>query len=456
MPAKVNIQTITSTLARAIVLGALAVTIYIAIPPQTSSSEEHLADTPQIYRIVLESSINPATADFIREAIAKAKESGARALIIQMDTPGGLLESTKLIVKDLLGAPLPTIVYVGPSGASATSAGVFITLAANIAAMAPGTTIGAAHPVGGQGETIEGDMREKVENFAASLVKSIAEKRGRNADWAEKAVRESVSITEREALEKNVIDIVATDINDLVKQIDGRQVTIDGEVVTVQTKDAAVVDGDMSLKQRIINMIADPNIAYLLMMAAMLGLYVEFTNPGLFFPGIVGAISLVLALTALQVIPINNTGLALIILGMLLLGGELFVPSFGLLGIGGIIAFILGSLLVFESPTSDLHINTQIVYAAGATLGLLVLITGVLITRSQRRKVSLGREGIIGETGEVRRTIGRKGTQGLVHVHGEYWKALTDDDDEIAVGEEVVVLANEGMTVRVRKRNPEQ
>lgn len=397
--------------------------------------------------IVVDAGINPATADFIHESLGAAQRDGARALIIQLDTPGGLLESTKLIVKDLLGAPLPVVVYVAPSGAGAASAGVFVTMAAHIAAMAPGTNIGAAHPVGGQGETIVGDMREKVENFAVSLSKTIAQERGRNVEWAEKAVRESVSVTDQEALKLHVVDLVSPDVEDLLRQATGREISVNGQRITLDLVGADIVRRDMRLKQKILNILSNPNVAYLLMMAGILGLYVEFTHPGVFFPGIAGAICLLLGMTTMQVLPINYGGLVLILLGVGLLISELFVPSFGILGIGGIVAFVLGSLLLFDTAESNLTVDPNIVYAAAATLGVFTLWVSYLVVRSQRRKPSLGSEGLVGETGEVRQRIG-SGHVGKVFVHGEYWGAVAAA--AIEVGERVEVVGIDGMQLTVR------
>jgi membrane-bound serine protease (ClpP class) len=398
--------------------------------------------------IVIDAMINPATADFIHESIFAAERDGARALLIELDTPGGLLESTKSIVKDLLGSPVPVIVYVAPSGGGAASAGVFVTMAANIAAMAPGTNIGAAHPVSGQGSDIGGDMREKVENFTVSLSKTIAQERGRNVEWAEKAVRESVSITEQEALKLHVIDIVAASRDDVLKQANQRQVTVQGTKRTLDMAGATIVVREMRLKQKFLNIMANPNVAYLLMMAGLLGLYVEFTHPGVFFPGVAGAICLLLAMAALQVLPINYSGLALIGLGLALLISELFVPSFGILGVGGIVAFVLGSLLLFDTPDSDLTVDRSIVYAAAVTFGSFTLLVSYLVVRSQRRKPTLGREGLIGEVGEVKNRIAPGNSGGKIFVHGEYWNAMADE--AIEVGERAEVVRVDGMRLAVR------
>ena len=331
---------------------------------------------PHVDLITIDGTINPAVADFIHESVGRAKSNGARALIIQLDTPGGLVESTRLIVKEMLAAPVPILVYVAPSGARAGSAGVFITLAAHIAAMAPATNIGAAHPVGGSGEEIKGAMGDKILNDMAAFSETIAQKRGRNTEWAIQAVRKSVSITETEALKKKVIDIVARDVNDLLDQAQGRKVDVNGSKQELSIKTARVVPYEMSLKQRILNSIAHPNIAYLLMMAGILGLYMEFSHPGTIFPGVAGAICLLLAFASLQLLPINYTGLALMVFGVGLLVGEAFIPSFGVLGIGGIISLALGSLLLFDTPTSDFGVDRSIVFTAVATLGSFVLEIG--------------------------------------------------------------------------------
>jgi membrane-bound serine protease (ClpP class) len=402
--------------------------------------------TPHVDLITIDGSINPAVDDFIRESIGRSKTNGARALIIQLDTPGGLLTSTRTIVKELLGDLVPVIVYVAPSGAGAGSAGVFITMAAHIAAMAPGTNIGAAHPVAGGGQEVKGVMGEKIENFTASFSESIAQQRGRNTEWAIQAVRKSVSITEKEALKIKVIDVVAKDIDDLLEQAHGRKVDIEGQKRELALKGARVQRYEMSLKQKVLNTIADPNIAYLLMMAGILGLYMEFAHPGVIFPGVAGAICLLLAFVSLQLLPINYTGLALVVLGIGLLVGEAFYPSFGVLGIGGIISLTLGSLLLFDTPMSDFGVDRTIVFTAVGTLGSFVLAVSYLVFRSQREKLTLGIDGLIGEVGVVRDKLS---PTGRIFVHGETWKAQADN--EIDVGEKVEVVGVEGMVLKVRR-----
>lgn len=406
---------------------------------------------PHVDVIAIDGSINPAVDDFIRESIARAKSNGARALIIQLDTPGGLLNSTRTIVKEMLGAEVPVMVYVSPSGAGAGSAGVFITLAAHIAAMAPGTNIGAAHPVAGGGQEVKGVMGEKIENFTASFSESIAQKRGRNAEWAIQAVRKSVAITEKEALKKNVIDIVAADISDLLKQAEGRKVDLNGRQTALALTSVRVVRHDMSLKQKVLNAIADPNIAYILMMAGFLGLYMEFAHPGVIFPGVAGAICLLLAFASLQLLPINYTGLALVLLGLALLVAEAFFPSFGVLGIGGIVSLALGSLLLFDTPMSDFGVDRSIVFTAVATVGSFVLAISYLVFRSQKAKPTLGREGLIGEIGEARSKLA---PTGRIFVHGEHWSA--EADGAIEMGERVRVVGYDGMRLKVTRASEEK
>ena len=404
------------------------------------------AGAPHVDLIAIDGSINPAVDDFIREGIARAKSNGARALIVQLDTPGGLLTSTRTIVKEMLGAQVPVMVWVGPSGAGAGSAGVFITLAAHVAAMAPGTNIGATHPVAGGGQEVKGVMGEKIENFTASFSESIAQKRGRNAEWAIQAVRKSVAITESDALKKNVIDIVAKDIDDLLRQADGRKVDLDGKLHVLALKDAKVNRHEMSLKQKVLNILADPNIAYLLMMAGLLGLYMEFSHPGVVFPGVAGAICLLLALASFQLLPLNYTGLTLIALGIGLLVAEMFVPSFGVLGVGGIIALAIGSLLLFDTESSDLIVDKTIVFTAVATVGAIMLTLSYLVFRTQQSKPTMGMNALIGKVGEVRSELA---PAGKIFIHGEYWNARADAPIEVAA--KVEVIGYEGMTLKVRR-----
>jgi membrane-bound serine protease (ClpP class) len=391
--------------------------------------------------IVLDTTINPAVADFIH-GISSSVQDGAAALIIQLDTPAVCSIPPKPLQRSC-SVPLPIFVYVAPSGAGAGSAGVFITMAGHIAAMAPGTTIGAAHPVNGGGQNIEGDMREKIENFTASFSETIAQRRGRNVEWAEKAVRQSVSITEVEALQKKVIDVVASDIQDLLKKVEDRKVEVGNTKVTLSFKaarDAMDVCSStlaMRLKHRLPNLIADPNIAYLLMLAGVVGIYLEFSHPGVIFPGLVGGICLLLALTVFQVLPINSTGVLLLLLGIGLLIAELFVPSFGILGVGGIFSFVLGSLFLFDAPAEELEVDRSLIVTSALCVSAFMLFVGTLAVRTWKQRPTSGQEGLIGEIGEVRERIAPRGK---VWLHGEYWTA--ESDEEINVGQKCASLAS--------------
>jgi len=335
--------------------------------------------------------INPASSDYIRVGLEKAKESNANALVIEMDTPGGLLSSTKDIVKMILNSEVPVVVYIHPSGSSATSAGVFITLSAHVAAMNEGTSIGAAHPVsiGQRGNDKKKDteeendddskkddkdiMNEKIENYAAAFIESIAEKRGRNIEWAVEAVRNSASITSTEALEKNVIDLISPSLNDLLTRIDGRKIKVNEKEIILATKDASIQNIEMSAKQKLIDVLSTPDIALLLISLGSLGLLLEFYNPGLIFPGVAGAICLMLGFVSFQILPFNYGGVVLLFIAVGLFIAEIYVPSFGLLTTGGIISFILGALLLFDTPQSDVRVGLDVVISAALALGLFFL-----------------------------------------------------------------------------------
>lgn len=410
------------------------------------------AAEPALARIVIDGSINPAVAEYVHEAIRHASAEGRTALVIQLDTPGGLLQSAHMLVKDILGAPLPVVVYVAPSGAAASSAGVFVTMAAHVAAMAPGTSIGAAHPVGGQGQDIPGVMGKKVESFTASFSESIARQRGRNVEWATKAVRESASLPADEAARIKVVDFVARDLDEVVKRSKGRSVDIAGSTQVLDLTPvldpqghARVVDYPMRFAERVLNVLADPNVAYILMTAGLLGLYVEFTHPGTVLPGIAGTICLLLALTALQVLSVNYGGLALLIVGVALLVAEAFLPTFGVLGIGGLVAFVLGSLFLFDAERTGLEVARGLVAGAAGALALVGLVVGTLVWRSQRRRPTGGREGMLGAVGVARQ---RLDPQGTVLVRGEYWTATSDET--VQPGESVEITGIEGLRLRVR------
>jgi membrane-bound serine protease (ClpP class) len=433
---------------RRLAAGALG-TLLLVCP---AAAIDQAAGPDTLVRIVVDGSINPAVADHVRDAIAHAAAAQAPALLLQLDTPGGLLTSMRAIVKDVLGAPVPVIVWVAPSGAGAGSAGVFITLAAHVAAMAPGTNIGAAHPITGGGEEPSGALGEKIENFTATLSEAIAQQRGRNVQWAEKAVRESVSATAEEAAKLNVVDFIARDLAELVAKADGRKVEVGGQkralalAKAVRAPDGGirVVTVEMTLGQRVLNVIADPNIAYLLMMVGMLGLWVEFSHPGVVFPGVAGAICLLLGLTALHVLPVSASGLALLVLGLGLLLAEAFVPT-GLLGAGGIAALLFGSLFLFDRD-AGVRVSRELVVTMTVLFSGFLLLIVTLVVRGQRRPIAVGAEAMVGEIGRAHERLSPSGT---VLVHGEYWAA--DSDEPVDAGERVRVTAVEGLRLRVRR-----
>ena len=394
----------------------------------------------------VEGVINPVVVEYMTDSIRRAEDARAVAVIFQLDTPGGLVDSTREIVKALLNANVPTVVYVAPSGARAASAGTFITMAGHVAAMAPGTNIGAAHPVSGEGKDIEGDMRQKAENDLAAFARAIAEKRQRNVEWAEKAVRESVAVTEVEAQAQRVIDLIAEDIPDLVKKLDGRQVTLVGNTVTLHTAGATVRSRQMNWRQRFLAALSHPQIALMLLSLGSIGLLVELYNPGLIFPGVVGALALLLAFYSLQTLPINYTGLLLIGLGMVMFILEIKVTSFGMLILGGIVSMSLGALMLIDSPEEYLRIPVStIVLVVGTTAGLFLFVVGAAV-RSVGRKPVSGREGLLGAIGIVKSRIDPTGT---VFVQGTLWSARSTVP--IEAGETVRVVGIDGLKLTVEK-----
>ena len=368
--------------------------------------------------------INPAVSDFIHRSIEKARDSNAECLIIHLNTPGGLLQSTREIVGDFLESDIPIVVYVSPGGAQAGSAGVFVTMAAHIAAMAPGTNIGAAHPVTLQGQP-DSIMGAKITNDAAAFIRTIAEKRNRNLVWAEEAVRHSVAITETEALSRNVIDLVAKNDRDLLDKIDGKRVTTTKDTVVLHVRDAKIEKYEMGWTERILDLLSDPNIAYILFMLGTYGLLFELYNPGSIFPGIVGVVSLLLAFYSMHTLPVNYAGLALIVFGIILFLLEIKITSHGMLTIGGIISLTLGSLMLIRTPTGLEVVSLSwkvIVATVLMTTFFFVFLLGLGL-RAQRRKPTTGQEGLVGEIGEV---IDQLNPDGTIRVHGEFWKASSN------------------------------
>jgi membrane-bound serine protease (ClpP class) len=375
----------------------------------------------KVISIKIDGTINPATADFIQDGIKKAALDKASCLLIHLNTPGGLLKSTRVIVSDMLNSPVPVIVYVSPGGAHAGSAGVFITMAAHIAAMAPGTNIGAAHPVALQA-VMDSTMNEKTTNDAAAFIRSIAEKRKRNVEWAENAVRKSHSYSETEALEFSVIDFIARDDEELLRMVDGKQVTLNTGSITLQTKGAKIESLEMTFIGKLLDIISDPNIAYILFLLGMYGLMFELYSPGAILPGIVGVISLILAFYSMHSLPVNYAGLALIIFAIILFLLEIKVVSHGLLAIGGVVSLLLGSLMLIRSDSAlDMaRISRGVIYAATAVSALFFLFVLSFGIRAQRSKVVTGIEAMIGKTGEVMEMLNPIGT---VRVNGETWNA---------------------------------
>lgn len=394
----------------------------------------------------VEGIISPVVVEYMIAGIEQAQKTQAVAVLFQLDTPGGLVESTRLIVKAMLNATVPVVVYVAPGGARAASAGTFITMAGHVAAMAPGTNIGAAHPVSGEGKDIEGDMRKKAENDLAAFARSIAEKRGKNADWAEAAVRESVSITETEALDKHVVDLLADDIPSLLAKLEGRRVVLANGEVSLRTANALVHYHRMNWRQQVLSVLAHPQFALMLLSLGSLGLLIELYNPGLIFPGIIGAIALLLAFYSLQTLPVNYAGLLLIGLAFLMFILEIKVTSFGMLTIGGIVAMLLGSLMLIDTPEDYLRIPlSTILVVVGTTAGLFSFIIGAAVRSANRPPVS-GMEGMVGEVGVVRRRLAPEGT---VFVHGTLWNARSLTP--IEVGETVRVRHVNGLKLTVEK-----
>jgi len=408
---------------------------------------EASAASPQVDVLRVEGTINPVLAGYIDRGIGLAEERGASVCIIELDTPGGLDSSMRQIVQRILEADVPIVVYVPPGGRAA-SAGAFITLASHVAAMAPGTEIGAAHPVALGEEGMDETMEEKVVNDAVAYIRSIAEARGRNADWAEEAVRESRSSPSSEALELGVIDIVADNLDDLIAQLDGRQVTLlSGEEVTLQTEGADHDYIDMRAIERFLFIIADPNIAYILLSLGMLGIMVELFNPGTIFPGVVGAICLLLSFYSLGMLPVNYAGVLLIVLAFGLFVAEVFITSHGLLTFGGIASLTVGSMILMGSPFFQIN--------PGVIAGVVIVVTASCvfvigaIVRTHRRRQQTGREAMVGTVAVARTTLDPKGT---VFVHGERWEA-TVDEGKVELGEEVVITKVEGLRLRVTKKN---
>jgi membrane-bound serine protease (ClpP class) len=401
-----------------------------------------LAGKGDVYVVECSGTINPGLTEYMIRSMEKAAGEGAGCIVLQLDTPGGLALSMRSIVMAILSSEVPVVVYVSPGGARAASAGVMITLAADVAAMAPGTNMGAAHPVD-LGQKMDDTMAEKVVNDMVAYTKSIAEKRGRNSEWAEKAVRESVSVTEKEALELNVIDLVAEDLDDLMEQIDGRKVEDKGVLHTKGVERVMVTE---TFRDRILKTLSDPNIAYLLMMIGLAGLYFELSHPGAIFPGVVGAICLILAFFALQTLPVNYAGMLLIGLAIVLFVLEMKLTSYGLLSLGGIVALFLGSLMLFEETAPGMRLAWEVLIPTVVMVSGFFIVVAGLVFRSQISKPKTGDKGLLGDIGVAKSRLAPKGK---VFVHGELWNAVAEGT--IEEGAKVRVIGLEDLTLKVKE-----
>jgi membrane-bound serine protease (ClpP class) len=397
----------------------------------------------QVNVIRVESVISPSSADYIVNAIKEAEKDKVAALVIELDTPGGLDTSMRVIIKEMLAAERPIVVYVAPSGARAASAGAFITMAAHIAAMAPGTNIGAAAPVA-MGGQMDKTMEKKVTNDAAAYMRTIAEKRGRPIDLAEEWVRKATAKTETEALKAKLIDVVSPKLEDLLQAIDGRVVTTAAGKVKIETKNAVVQRGEMNLREKILKIITDPTIAYLLLILGLAGLYFEFSTPGAILPGVLGAIALILALYAFQQLPINYAGVLLILLAIVMFIAEIKVVSHGVLTAGGIAAMILGSMMLIDTPAPYMRISVGAIVGTAATTAAFFLFVVGAGVKALRTRTKTGMEGLVGEIGVVRT---RLAPRGQIFLSGELWNA--ESEGEMEPGASVRVTGMDGLTLRV-------
>lgn len=391
--------------------------------------------------------IGPVVSEYIVNSIEASEREGAIALIIQLDTPGGLDESMREIIKKILSSEIPIVVYVSPSGARAASAGVFITIAAHIAAMSPGTNIGAAHPVVMGGQKVDEEMSKKMVNDAVAYIKSIAKKRGRNEEWAEKSVSESVSITEQEALQEGVVDFIAENVDDLIKKIHNYDIVLPLGKKVLKTHEVQVRYKDAGIRYRILSAITNPNIAYILMMIGLAGLYFEFSHPGSIFPGVIGGISLILAFYSLHTLSVNYAGVLLILLGLILLIAEIKIQSYGLLAIGGIASFFLGSIMLFDSPLPYLRVSWSVIIPTLIIVASFFMLVTALAFRAYMKRSLIGLEAMQGIEGETITQISQR--KGKVFIHGEYWNAFSDED--IEEGEVVEVIEVKGLKLKVKK-----
>ena len=408
------------------------------------------SNSAEVYVLEVKGYIGPPMADYVERGVQAAEKDGAECLVVLLDTPGGLDTSMRGIVQALLEARIPTVTYVWPKGARAASAGVFIASAANVLAMAPGTNIGAAHPVALEGELTE-TMAEKATSDAAAYIKSIAEERGRNASWLQDAVRKSVSASASEAVELGVADLMADDLSSLLMKLDGKALTIDSAPVTIHTGSASLRQIDMNFVERFLNVLADPNIAYVLLSIGTLGIIIELLHFGLIVPGVVGVVCLVLAFLSFGSLPLNWAGLALIAMAFLLFIVALIMPGFGVPEVGGIICFILGSLFLFgraEPSLPEVRVSRWLIGGMGAVMSALAVYVFYTIAMSRRGVPVMGPATLVGQVGVAKSRLGPGGT---VQVASELWSAVSEGEEVIEDGEEVEVTAVDGLRLRVRK-----
>lgn len=435
---------------RSLYMYAIALAVLIALVPLVRAEVDNSASPsrPDVLVVTLDGIINPVSSEFILKKLGDAEEMGATAIVIELDTPGGLMESMRQMIKGMHASTVPVVVYVAPDGARAASAGTFITIAAHVAAMAPQTNIGAAHPVSAGGGQMDETMADKVTNDAVAYIKSLAKTHDRNEQWAEDAVRKSISSTAEEALELNVIDLIAPNLKTLLDEIHGMTVTTASGEVVLNTRDANVVREVMGLRHRILDIISNPNIAYILMMLGFYGLFFELTNPGAIFPGVVGGISLILAFYAFQTLPVNYAGVLLILLAVIMFVLETQMASSGALTIGGLIAMFLGSLMLFSGGGPLFRVSISVIATTTGTTALFFVVVVGLILRAHKSKPTTGSEGLVGLEGKASTVVDRD--DGTVHVHGELWSAYSDE--QISKGESVVVESANGLKVKVRKK----
>ena len=404
----------------------------------------------RILTVTIKEPIHPITAEIIVKAIKQAGQEKAELLIIKLDTPGGLDSSMREIIEAIVSSPVPVVAYVSPAGARAASAGLFISMACDIFAMAPGTSTGAAHPVsiGTSGQEQDKTMEEKVTHDAAAYIRTLAEKRGRNIQMAEDAVRKSLSYTEQEALKGKLIDLIAKNEQELIEALDGKEIKrFNGEVQALNLKDQPLVELPLTFRQKLLMAIANPNLAYILLMLGLLGLYFEFANPGAIFPGVIGGISLLLALFSFQILPVNYVGLLLILLGTVFFVLEIKVTSYGALAVGGVISLFLGSVILIKSPIPELRPSLKFIVPVVLGVSLIFVLLVYLVIKAHSRRALTGKEGLVGETGQALTPVF---PNGKVFVHGSIWRAVSDD--KIEKGDKVqVVEVQDHLTLKVKK-----